>query len=127
MKTQKLYTFATMTLTLAFLSCGEQTKKAEAKKDTMEMEAKAETPMEPEYNTDAPESILAAVEYAQGGWGDLWSKKDVEYTYDYRLPDGKADVSVERYIFSDEASLGRYTQHDINVYADRKGRSSTIL
>lgn len=98
-------------------SCGEKTKKTEISKEmTTEVMVKA-----PVYSTDDPQSILASIEYAQGGWGDLWSKKDVQYTYDYRYPDGKADVSTERYVFKNEASFASYTQHDINAMPGAKG------
>jgi len=98
-------------------SCGEKTKKTEMSEETTtEVMAK-----EPVYSTDDPQSILAAIEYAQGGWGNLWNKKDVQYTYDYRYPDGKADISTERYIFNTEASFGNYTQHDINAMPGTKG------
>ncbi|WP_190809476.1 DUF6503 family protein [Flagellimonas sp. S3867] len=74
---------------------------------------------EPIYDTNHPETILAAVEHAHGGWNGLWKKGDVEYTYDYRSPStGKADVSLERYIFGSEVSYGNYSQHQINFMQD---------
>ncbi|MGB3149681.1 MAG: DUF6503 family protein [Maribacter sp.] len=115
---QKLNTFLVPVILLAALSCGEKTKK---EIENNEMESKEIIFMEPEYNTDVPETLLESVEYAHGGWKDLWSKKDVSYTYDYRYPDGKADVSIERYIFSNEASYGNYQQHDINVMPTTEG------
>ena len=33
------------------------------------------------------------------------------YTYTYRVPDGKTDVSTEKYIFDGELSYGEYKQH----------------
>ncbi|MFS4467178.1 DUF6503 family protein [Maribacter sp. 2210JD10-5] len=120
MKTQKLTTlFAVLTLSMILSGCGEKAKKDTT--DTMKMESEEMVSKEPEYNTAKPETLLASIEYAHGGWNDLWSKNDVQYTYDYRYPDGKADVSVERYIFSNEASYGNYTQHDINVMPGEKG------
>lgn len=99
-------------------SCGEKVKKVEMKQETSPIETMTKVPV---YSADDPQSILASVEYAQGGWGDLWNKKDVQYTYDYRYPDGKADVSTERYIFDSEASFGYYTQHDINAMPGTEG------
>jgi len=101
---------------LTFASCSEKTKKMEEKPIAEKMEPKA-----PTYDPSDAASVLAAIEFAQGGWGDLWNKKDVAYTYDYRYPDGKADVSLERYIFNTEASFGNYTQHDINAMPGAKG------
>lgn len=103
---------------LVLSSCGEKAKKAEMKE---EKTAEVMAPKAPMYSTDDPQSILASIEYAQGGWGDLWNKKDVQYTYDYRYPDGKADVSTERYIFSTEASFANYKQHDINAMPGAEG------
>lgn len=110
MKTQNLKLIA-----IAFLfvlaSCAEKVKKTEEKVETI-----VETKTAPVYSTDNPQSILAAIEYSHGGWGDLWKKKDVQYTYNYHSTDAnKTDISTERYIFNSEASYGHYTKHEINV------------
>ncbi|MGB5943266.1 MAG: DUF6503 family protein [Leeuwenhoekiella sp.] len=75
----------------------------------------------PEYNPEQPKTVLAHVASAQGGWDDLWNKKDVEFSYDYRYPDGTADVSLERYIFDTEASYAKYSQNDINAMPGTDG------
>lgn len=94
-----------------FASCAEKTKKTVEKTETV-----LETTKEPIYSVDDPQSILAAIEYSHGGWGDLWKKKDVQYTYNYHSPDAnKSDISTERYIFNSEASYGHYSKHEINV------------
>ena len=46
-----------------------------------------------------------------GDYQTLRNKKDVVYTYTYRVPDGKTDVSTEKYIFDGELSYGEYKQH----------------
>lgn len=46
-----------------------------------------------------------------GDYQKLRSKKDVVYTYTYTTPDGKADISTEKYIFDGELSYGEYKQH----------------
>jgi len=46
-----------------------------------------------------------------GNYNDLKDKKDVIYTYTYETPDGKADISTEKYIFDGELSYGEYKQH----------------
>jgi len=46
-----------------------------------------------------------------GDYNSLRSKKDVVYTYTYKTPDGKADISTEKYIFDGELSYGEYKQH----------------
>lgn len=42
-----------------------------------------------------------------GDYKMLRSKKDVVYTYSYTTPDGKTDVSTEKYIFDGELSYGK--------------------
>ncbi|MEM9078038.1 MAG: DUF6503 family protein [Bacteroidota bacterium] len=113
-KTLGLLVFASILLLTA---CVQKAKQAET---TAEQPGKM-VKKAPVYDTNQPETVLKAVAHAHGGWGDLWKKQDVQYTYDYRTPDGKADVSTERYIFKNEASLGKYTQHDINVMPGEEG------
>lgn len=109
-----------LTLLILFMiaSCGEKAKQSDKKVETMA----EETEKAPVYDTDDPQSVLAAIEYAHGGWGDLWNKGDVQYTYTYQNPVAdKTDISMERYIFENEASFGHYTKHEINVMPDTKG------
>lgn len=47
-----------------------------------------------------------------GTIADLYDLHDVSYTYTYTMPDGKSDVSKEKYIFDGELSLGEYIRHD---------------
>lgn len=103
---------------LLIASCGPKNKKVEEATEVV-TEVVAEAPV---YDTNDPNTILASIAHAHGGWNDLWKKGDVEYTYDYRLPaNDMADVSVERYIFSTEASYGKYAQHQINVMPNEEG------
>lgn len=117
MRTNNLKLLTLLTLFL-IASCGEKAKQSDKNEETMTEEmAKA-----PVYNTDDPQSMLAAIEYAHGGWGDLWNKADVQYTYTYNNPVAeKTDISTERYIFKNEASYGHYTKHEINVMPDVEG------
>lgn len=48
-----------------------------------------------------------------GSMADLHQRRDVQYTYVYRTPDGKADISEERYLFNGELSWARYPIHDV--------------
>lgn len=82
---------------------------------------KAVTDSVPPYIVGDSRAMLTAVEHAHGGWRDLLHKQDVEYHYEYRISNGKADISTERYIFETEASFGHYTQHDINAHPEAKG------
>ncbi|RMB62877.1 hypothetical protein EAX61_04685 [Dokdonia sinensis] len=97
-------------------SCGETTKK-----DTPERTVVATGQTAPEYNSQDPKSMLNAVAYAQGGWNDLYDKKDVQYTYSYKMGDGKEDISTERYIFHSEASYGKYSKNEVNAMPGTEG------
>ncbi|MEX0315289.1 MAG: DUF6503 family protein [Allomuricauda sp.] len=117
MKTLRLTLLAFASI-LLLASCGQKNKKADTNNETI-----VETvEKQPVYDTNSPETILAAIEHAHGGWGDLWKKGDVEYTYTYHSPaNDKKDISTERYIFDSEASYGKYAQHEINVMPDVEG------
>ena len=47
-----------------------------------------------------------------GTLNDIRDKKDVSYTYTYETPDGKSDISKEKYLFEGELSYGRYIKHE---------------
>ena len=73
-----------------------------------------------ENNTDDPKSkaLIKALYKANGGWAKLAALKDVQYTYVYNDAKKGTDISIERYIFSDETSWGKYTKHEANVMPD---------
>ena len=56
-----------------------------------------------------PQSILAAMEHAHGGWGDLMEENKMYNTpIITTIPQlDKTDLSTERYIFDNEASYGQ--------------------
>ncbi|MDO5970788.1 hypothetical protein Q4Q35_13305 [Flavivirga aquimarina] len=56
-----------------------------------------------------------------GDYNSLSKNKDVIYTYTYRTPDGKADISTEKYIFNGELSYGLYDQHQ-RTFPDLEGQ-----
>ncbi len=58
---------------------------------------------------------------AVGPWSELRELRDVQYTYTFRDADGKADVSVERYLFDGELSWAQYSERQNNVLPDRPG------
>jgi hypothetical protein len=62
------------------------------------------------FQNNGHELIYNMVEKV-GTYQKLRKRKDVEYTYTYATPDGKADISTERYIFDGELSYGMYKQH----------------
>ena len=47
-----------------------------------------------------------------GDLDKLIDLKDVTYTYTYETPDGKSDISKEKYIFEGELSYGKYIKHE---------------
>lgn len=47
-----------------------------------------------------------------GDYKSLRAKKDVVYTYTYQTPDGKTDVTTEKYLFKGELSYGAYERHE---------------
>jgi len=55
-----------------------------------------------------------------GDYETLWNKKDVVYTYTYRTPDSKADISTEKYLFDGELSYGLYQTHE-RTFPDLEG------
>jgi hypothetical protein len=70
------------------------------------------------YNTNDPASMIKAIAKANGGIANLKALKDVQFDYNYETPDGRKDVSLERYIFDNEISWARYTTHEVNVFPD---------
>lgn len=73
------------------------------------------------YDIESPKSMLLAVSEACGGIDKLRSLNDVEFDYHYLSPDGKSEVSKERYIFDNEISWARYSVHELNVSPDLEG------
>ncbi|WP_308993559.1 DUF6503 family protein [Mariniflexile litorale] len=55
-----------------------------------------------------------------GNYHTLLKKKNVVYTYTYQTPDGKADVSTEKYLFNGELSYGAYQKHE-RTFPDLEG------
>ncbi|WP_204346169.1 DUF6503 family protein [Psychroserpens algicola] len=56
--------------------------------------------------------LVFGITQKTGNYQTLLDKKDVVYTYTYKTPDGKMDVSTEKYIFNGELSYGAYKQHE---------------
>ena len=50
--------------------------------------------------------LVQAMVQKVGDYKTLADKKNVAYTYTYKTPDGKIDVSTEKYIFDGELSYG---------------------
>ncbi|GAL64553.1 DUF6503 family protein [Algibacter lectus] len=80
-------------------------------------ENKAETPIDKvveqkqKFQNQAHELVYQMTQKV-GDYSKLASKKDVVYTYTYRIPDGKTDIITEKYIFNGELSYGAYQKHE---------------
>jgi hypothetical protein len=60
-------------------------------------------------------ALVAEMVAKVGGMDRLYRLGDVQYTYTYRLPDGREDVSSERYIFDGELSWARYSKRQAHA------------
>ena len=65
----------------------------------------------PKFQNKGHELVYDMVQKV-GDYNKVFSKKDVMYTYTYETPDGKRDVSTEKYIFEGELSYGMYKKHE---------------
>jgi len=82
----------------SFISCKQEVKEVKKTTETIKEVVKKETV----YDTNNPKSMLMAASESLGGFDKLKKLNDVSFTYNYVSPDGKKDVSVEKYIFQDE-------------------------
>lgn len=108
---------AALILSGILISCNNAANKTEKTAG----ENKVEPIEKASYDIGSPKSMLLAVREACGGIDKLKSLKDVEFDYHYLSPDGKRDVSKERYIFENEISWARYSVHEVNVSPDLEG------
>ncbi|MEM7548669.1 MAG: hypothetical protein AAF363_03285 [Bacteroidota bacterium] len=108
-------------LVFGLYSCSQKQASEETAQNETEAPVEEEAPEEITYDVNDVASIIEAVEMASGSWDKLWEQKDVEYTYTYASSDGKKDVSLERYIFDNENSWGKYSAHQINVLPEAEG------
>lgn len=83
---------------LGMMSCQEN-------RQTLDKESMGE-----EFRNQAHRMVYEMVQKV-GSYHDLLDRKDVVYTYTYRTPDGREDVSLEKYLFDGELSYGLYTKH----------------
>ena len=68
-----------------------------------------------------PRQLIRQMVDAVGSMAKLHALNDVEYTYIYRMPDGKEDISTERYIFDGELSWGKYSKREVHALPKVKG------
>ena len=96
----------TLGILVAFvcISCNNTTKEPTTTPENAVIE---ETPT----FTNKGHELVYAMMQEVGDYAALASKNDVVYTYTYQTPDGKKDVSTEKYIFDGEYSYGLYNTH----------------
>ncbi|AUC23055.1 hypothetical protein BTO15_13550 [Polaribacter sejongensis] len=98
-----------------FFSCGNKKTNSEVKTET---NTEKETPIT--FKNKGHKLVYNTVQKT-GNYQILAAKKDVVYTYSYQTPDGKTDISTEKYIFDGELSYGAYTKHE-RTLTDLKGK-----
>lgn len=97
---------------VTLLSCTEQSKQTTQEKSPAKQTE--ETKQSIKFQNKGHELVYKAVQKT-GDYQKLLDQKDVVYNYTYRTPDGKEDVSTEKYIFNGELSVGQYTKHERNM------------
>ena len=93
--------------------------KNEAKENKAETSNDKVVEQKQEFQNQAHELVFQMTQKV-GDYSKLASKKDVVYTYTYRIPDGKTDIITEKYIFNGELSYGAYQKHE-RTLADLDG------
>lgn len=95
-------------LSILLISCKNEVSKQEVIEST------------PTYQNKGHELVSKTLEKL-GNYNTLLERKDVIYTYSYQTPDGKEDISTEKYLFDGELSYGLYEKHE-RTFADLKGQ-----
>ncbi len=97
-------------MSMLLISCKDKTSN-----DTMESpEPTEEKQNEKEtinFQNEAHELVYDMVQKV-GNHEKLSEENNVTYTYTYRTPDSKSDISTEKYLFDGELSYGKYEQHE---------------
>lgn len=88
-----------LTISLFLFACSNENGSTQQKKGP------------PIFQNKGHELVYKMVEKV-GDYKTLRDKMDVVYTYTYTVPDGKADISTEKYIFDGELSYALYKQHE---------------
>lgn len=99
----KITAITTLLITFLMLSCNSTTTEEQVTPITEEIL--------PDFKNRGHEFVYQMVQKV-GNWNTLQNKKDVQYTYSYLTPDGKEDVSHEKYLFDGELSYGNYVKHE---------------
>ena len=85
--------------------------KQELKKDNKKSTSNIQVDKKQEFKNKGHQLVFKMTQKV-GNYKTLLAKKDVVYTYSYTTPDGKSDVSTEKYMFKGELSYGAYKKHE---------------
>ena len=108
MRTLNFLPVLLLSLFLAF--CGEKGKEMGGKMAENAVVATKEM-ARPDFQNKGHEMIYEFVQKV-GNHDKLTAKKDVVYTYKYQTPDGKSDITTEKYLFADELSYAAFKTHE---------------
>ncbi|MBE0393670.1 hypothetical protein HNQ02_001786 [Flavobacterium sp. 7E] len=100
----KLLTSVLLGLSLVACKNDKQTATSETQTDSVKIVA-------PKFENKGQELVYTMVQKV-GDLSQLYDKKDVVYTYTYQTPDGKTDITTEKYIFDGQLSYGAYKKHE---------------
>ncbi len=109
MKNKYLLVYIISSLLLTTITIGCKIADSESQKQKVEYK----------IQNKGHELVYGMVQHV-GTYQKLIELKDVSYRYTYQTPDGKKDISIEKYIFDGELSYGKYEQHD-RTFADLTG------
>lgn len=109
----KLSLLTAIILSTVLLSCNDKNQSK-----SNEITETVETPT-PTFQNKGQELVYTMMQKV-GDYNTLREHKDVVYTYHYQTPDGKADISTEKYLFDGELSYGSYQKHE-RTFADLEG------
>jgi len=114
MKLTKIFSLILLAFLCVFSSCQntEVTEKVEESTQKESIE-------KPTFENKGHE-LIYNLSQKVGDYTKLKALQDVVYTYTYRMPDGKEDVSTEKYIFDGELSYAQYKKHE-RTLADYEG------
>jgi hypothetical protein len=93
-------------LVFTLMSCKNDTKQTKTETPTAQT---VET--KPNFKNKAHKLVYQMTQKV-GDYSKLANKKDVIYKYTYTLPDGKQNISIEKYMFNGELSYGSYEKHE---------------
>lgn len=88
-------------LVFAITSCKNENKSIE----------KAQKEIVQKFENKGHELVYNMVQKV-GDYSKFLEKENVIYTYTYTTPDGKTDITTEKYIFNGELSYGTYKKHE---------------